>query len=337
MYSPLSQLYLFNQGDVAYFSSQHLPYACLATFFLIIFNVLLVLLLFIYPYSCFQVCLNHTGLRCQSLHIFMDPFQGHYKNGTNGTYDFRYFSALYLLSRILVYASLMFAYQVGSYASTTVIVVCFTAIIALAQPYIKQSHNFIDTLSLVMLTGSYTHFLASKRIGDSPLKAKSVILFNCILLMFLVIYLPVLSCPYLLPFKIHVLPRLILVTNYACIWVHNSLYCCLNDIHNEIQCIGVGTRGAEGAAAPQYFAMNAGFLPHAFAKSMSVITGVTLAPPKSKRFLRQCSASDSKQGSDCVMDSEGIHSQSEHELCTLRHISLVSNFVLYYPYIPQNS
>ena len=46
----LLQLYLFNQGDVAFLGC-----------------------------SSFQVCLNRTGCSCQSLHIFMDTFQGHYK------------------------------------------------------------------------------------------------------------------------------------------------------------------------------------------------------------------------------------------------------------------
>ena len=92
--SRLSQLYLFNQGDVAYFSSHHLPYAYLAIFFLLTFTLLPMALLFLYPCSCFQVCLNHTGLSCQSLHIFMDSFQGHFKNGTNGTSDLRFFSGL---------------------------------------------------------------------------------------------------------------------------------------------------------------------------------------------------------------------------------------------------
>ena len=41
------QLYLFNQGDVAFLSSQHLPYACLAMFFLLTFTLLPMLLLFL--------------------------------------------------------------------------------------------------------------------------------------------------------------------------------------------------------------------------------------------------------------------------------------------------
>ena len=74
----LPQLYLFNQGDVAFLGSHHLPFACLALFFLLTFTLLPMLLLFLYPCSCFQVCLTSISCRCQSLHIFMDTFQGHY-------------------------------------------------------------------------------------------------------------------------------------------------------------------------------------------------------------------------------------------------------------------
>ena len=199
--TPLTQLYLFNQGDVAYFSSQHLPYACLALFFLLTFTLLPMALLFLYPCSCFQVCLNRTGLSCQSLHIFMDSFQGHLKNGTNGTRDFRSFSAIHLLFRVVVYISLMFAYQVGSYASTSIIVLCFTAITALAQPYKRQTHNFIEVFCLVMLTFATLAFLPQS-INNSPLKRKSLMLFNFILIVFLVMYQPTIVILLVKPWKL---------------------------------------------------------------------------------------------------------------------------------------
>ena len=105
--------YVFNQGDVPFLGSQHLPYAssfssrsrccqccCCSSI----------------PCSCFQVCLNRTGCSCQSLHTFMDAFQGHYKNGTNGTRDLRFFSGLYLLLRHVLYASTVLTYQISSFA-----------------------------------------------------------------------------------------------------------------------------------------------------------------------------------------------------------------------------
>ena len=150
----LQQPYLFNQGDVAFLHRQHLPYACLALFFFVTFTLVPMLLLFLYPCSCFQVCLNRTGCSCQLLHTFMDTFQGHYKDGTNGTRNFRFFSGLYLLLRVLVYASTVLAYQIASYAYTTVIIAGLAICVALARPYKRHIYNVIDTCFLTV-----THML----------------------------------------------------------------------------------------------------------------------------------------------------------------------------------
>ena len=82
-----------------YFGSAHLPYALLAIAISFIFVALPFLLLVIYPCRCFHKCLNYCGLRSQTLHIFMDAFQGSYKTEPR---DLRYFSAFYLLLRLLM-------------------------------------------------------------------------------------------------------------------------------------------------------------------------------------------------------------------------------------------
>ena len=151
----ISQLYLFNQGDVPFLGSQHLPYACLALFFLLTFTLLPILLLFLYPCSCFQVCLNRTGCSCQVLHTFMDTFQGHYKNGTNGTRDLRFFSGLYLLLRVVVYASTVLSYQITSFAYTRVCISVLAFGVALARPYKLYVYTVIDTLFLAMTITLY--------------------------------------------------------------------------------------------------------------------------------------------------------------------------------------
>ena len=170
------RLYLFNQGDVAYFSRQHLPYACLALFFLLTFTLLPMALLFLYPCSCFQVCLNRTGLSCQSLHIFMDSFQGHYKNGTNGTRDFRYFSALYLLLRGIVYAFTVLAYVTFSFTYTTVFLISFTSLIALVQPYRKYLYSVNDNVFLV-LTSIFFVSIGSEGFSASAITERANIMF----------------------------------------------------------------------------------------------------------------------------------------------------------------
>ena len=179
----LPQLYLFNQGDVAFLGSHHLPYACLAIFFLLTFTLLPMFLLFLYPCSCFQRCLNHTGCSCHSLHIFMDTFQGHYKNGTNGTRDYRFISGVYLILRAAVYASTVLAYQIFSYAYTTLFLVFIIMLVALSHPYKRFSYTVTDVLYLsaiamlyVTLFGlNFSHFRITER-GLLPLSLLLVII-----------------------------------------------------------------------------------------------------------------------------------------------------------------
>ena len=86
------KLYLFLAGDVEYFGPEHMPYAILALFFSTIFLILPGLLLFFYPFQFFQHFLNRIHCNFLVLRIFMDVFQGHYKDGTNNTRDYRFFS-----------------------------------------------------------------------------------------------------------------------------------------------------------------------------------------------------------------------------------------------------
>ena len=186
------QLYLFNQGDVVFLSSQHLPYACLAMFFLLIFTLTPILVLFLYPCSCFQVCLNHTGCSCQLLHTFMDTFQGHYKNGTNGTRDLRFFSGLYLLLRVVVYASTVLSFQFGSYAYTTVFIAVLSVSVALAQPYKEYIYNIIDSCFLIVTALLYV-LLVPLAFGEAHKTQMSlsplIVLFELMFLVYFVMLL----------------------------------------------------------------------------------------------------------------------------------------------------
>ena len=183
----LPKLYLFNQGDVAFLGSQHLPYACLALFFLLTFTLMPMLLLFLYPCSCFQVCLNRTGCSCQPLHTFMDVFQGHYKNGTNGTHDLRFFSGLYLLLRGAVYASTVVAFQISSYAYTTVFITVFTVVVALARPYKKYTYTLIEVFLLTITALMHVSLLPftfyHSRTTEHGLMPISLVMFSLVLIL----------------------------------------------------------------------------------------------------------------------------------------------------------
>ena len=143
--------YLYVDGTVEYFGKLHLPYAILAIIVLSIFIILPLLLICMYPCHFFQKILNAYKLRCQALHIFMDAFQGCYKNGTDGTRDCRWLSAMYLLVRI----SFLIVFAVT--VSSSVIMACFivgvmftffSILFTVVQPYKTPIYNILDAVLL---------------------------------------------------------------------------------------------------------------------------------------------------------------------------------------------
>ena len=85
-------------------------YAVLSIIFLTVFILFLILLLCLYFFRCFPKLLYVCHMKSQALHVFMDAFQGCFKDGTNGTRDCWYFSAVYMIIRIAVHLSLIYAF-----------------------------------------------------------------------------------------------------------------------------------------------------------------------------------------------------------------------------------
>ena len=86
----------------------------------------------------------------------MDAFQGYYKDGTNGTPDWRYFSGLYLIFRILVIGSYILpmkykeVYRVACYSSASLF-------FGVLRPYKEQWINYWDSIAMMLF--SFAEFL----------------------------------------------------------------------------------------------------------------------------------------------------------------------------------
>ena len=77
-----------------------------AILILVIFILSPALLLLCYPTKLFRKCSSYCRLRrWQALHVFAETFQGCYKDGVNGTKDFRSLAGLYLVVRIALLTS----------------------------------------------------------------------------------------------------------------------------------------------------------------------------------------------------------------------------------------
>ena len=123
-----------------------------------VFVVLPFFLLAAYPCRCFHKCLNFCGLRFQIFHVFMDAFLGSYKTEPR---DLRYFSALYLLLRMLVLAQPhFFPSQLMLFTSGFLFLVS-GVVLALFQPYKVKADNTIDCILLVLAGTYFVSYYAS--------------------------------------------------------------------------------------------------------------------------------------------------------------------------------
>ena len=98
-----NQSLLLYDPTIRFLHSEHIPYVVLALFVVVIFVLLPPLLLLLYPTRLFRKCLSWCGFqRWDVLHLIMDIFQGWYKDGTEDTLDYRCFSSLYMVMRLLI-------------------------------------------------------------------------------------------------------------------------------------------------------------------------------------------------------------------------------------------
>ena len=96
--------FLYTNPKICNYSKQHLPYLLSSILLLLVFFALPTLLLCLYPTKIFQKLFSRClSLRWQHpLSAFIDTFQGHYKDGTNGTRDYRTASSIPLLLMFLI-------------------------------------------------------------------------------------------------------------------------------------------------------------------------------------------------------------------------------------------
>ena len=145
----LTQTYVYYNGTMPYFGEQHLPYAILAITVIILFTILPILLLCLYPCKCFQNCCRQ---RCTVLGTFMDAFQGCYKKRVDGSCDRRWFSAVYLITRIAVYIIIAITHEVLLLMVYLTLLLILTAILTeVVHPYNLYKHNSVDLVLVLIL------------------------------------------------------------------------------------------------------------------------------------------------------------------------------------------
>ena len=168
---------LYYNASIGYFSKEHLPFAVPALCVLLVFVIFPLLLLLLYPMRSFQRCLGYcTRIRWQFLHTFADAFQGCYKNGTNGTRDYRYFAGFYLLFRVV----LLVAFISTAADYLWLIIILFAVVISLLfaffRPYKNNYFNIIDSSGFALLAISFFLIMYAIHMSYIPFELLYVVL-----------------------------------------------------------------------------------------------------------------------------------------------------------------
>jgi len=145
--------YLYYDGSVRIFHSHHTKFAALAVIMSTIFNLLPLLLLFLYPTRFFQSLLNRCDRsKFQLMHTFMDSFQGCYRLSP---VDCRYFAAIHLLVRIVNLITFSVTLTRYYFLFTSLILILLAIMTITLKPYRRLRQNTVDTVFYLVLAIGY--------------------------------------------------------------------------------------------------------------------------------------------------------------------------------------
>ena len=172
---------LYYDPTVECHTQEYTIVAAIAYCVLVIFIICPTILLILYPTRLFRRFVSCCGFRrWHALHMFVESFQGQYKDGTNGTRDFRMVSASFLILGILI----LFLF-VNHHRSTfhtaemqVFLFLCASCFHAITRPYKLNFMNNIDIVILFLL--GVLIFLTSS--SGSPLLTYFILVTTLLLL-----------------------------------------------------------------------------------------------------------------------------------------------------------
>ena len=146
---------LYYDPTVEVDTQEYFIFVALAGCVLVVFIACPTVLLILYPTRLFRKCISCICKfrRQHALHMFVESFQGEYKDGTDDTHDFRMVSAVFLILRILIMASFLNRHSSAWPLSEVRCVVLVTAacLYAVLRPYKSNLKNNVDFLILILL------------------------------------------------------------------------------------------------------------------------------------------------------------------------------------------
>ena len=144
--------YVYSDPSLRYFGKGHVFYGLLSLLVFVTFVAMPVFLMFFYPMMWFQRLLTRLHLNRELIRSFVESFQGCYKDGTNNTRDCRYFSAVYLVLRILLFVLFSITLTSLFYTFATILFITMAILIITIRPYKERYaiYNKVDAIMILM-------------------------------------------------------------------------------------------------------------------------------------------------------------------------------------------
>ena len=170
-------------------SHQHISFVVLSYTMTTAFVYIPIILLCCYPTKCFKKILSHCcGRKKVVIDMFMDTFQGYYKDGTSDTYDWRFLSGLYPLLMVATLPAFSSKFS-NVHIHETAALFLVSMVFALVRPYKKLSHNLIEIVLLLVTSFIVSYLTSSINIQSANYFEDNVDHVTTIFLLFLVPHL----------------------------------------------------------------------------------------------------------------------------------------------------
>ena len=142
--------YLYYDPSVRYFGSDHLPYALGAIAMLIVFIFFPLSLLSCYHCKQCRKCIQRCHLQGLAVDQYVNTFQQYYKDGSNGTWDCRWFAGFLFLIRSTLFVIYSYSLSEISDIQLSVVSVIGAIITLIVQPY-KEEYDVFNIINVNFL------------------------------------------------------------------------------------------------------------------------------------------------------------------------------------------
>ena len=157
--SVASDYRLFYNATLLYFGPTHLPYAVTAVVILLVMDILPTFILLLYPFRFGQAVMHKLPRTWQIFfHTYIDSVQGCYRNGTEGSRDYRWLSGFIYVVRLLFILAFSLLHEASFRSAVAISLVAFAIWIVIMDPY-KPRFKFLhsDFITFILFAaGNFT-------------------------------------------------------------------------------------------------------------------------------------------------------------------------------------